>query len=405
MPDTSTERVPDFSGDADSTRRRGGTRTGLAVRFVIMAVLLAALIGGAIWFVGFREKMIAGFLAGAKPPPAPVTVALASSASVPQALPGIGTLAAVRQVTVAAEVGGRVVQIFFEGGGRVKAGDPLVQLYDKPELADIATFQAQAKLAQVSLGRSKELAGRNFGPQATVDQNQAQLEEANAGIAKTQAIIAQKLIRAPFDGDLGTRQVNLGQYLNQGGPVVTLTDLSTLWINFTVPEQNSGRLTVGQVVRVGLDAFPGESFEGKITTIEPQIGADMRAIKVQAVMANPDRRLLPGMFAKVDVVLPPVKDAVIVPETAVDYTLYGNAVFVLQPAEDGAKDANGNPVLKAVRTFVKTGDRFDNKVAILSGVKPGDRVVAAGQNKLVDGALVVASPTPPLAAPAKTPIN
>jgi multidrug efflux system membrane fusion protein len=405
MPDTITERVPDFSGDADSTRRRGGTRTGLAVRFVIMAVLLAALIGGAIWFVGFREKMIAGFLAGAKPPPAPVTVALASSASVPQALPGIGTLAAVRQVTVAAEVGGRVVQIFFEGGGRVKAGDPLVQLYDKPELADIATFQAQAKLAQVSLGRSKELAGRNFGPQATVDQNQAQLEEANAGIAKTQAIIAQKLIRAPFDGDLGTRQVNLGQYLNQGGPVVTLTDLSTLWINFTVPEQNSGRLTVGQVVRVGLDAFPGESFEGKITTIEPQIGADMRAIKVQAVMANPDRRLLPGMFAKVDVVLPPVKDAVIVPETAVDYTLYGNAVFVLQPAEDGAKDANGNPVLKAVRTFVKTGDRFDNKVAILSGVKPGDRVVAAGQNKLVDGALVVASPTPPLAAPAKTPIN
>jgi multidrug efflux system membrane fusion protein len=405
MPDTITERVPDYSGEAEPTRRRGRSTTGLVVRLVIMAALLAALIGGAIWFVGFRENMIAGFLAAGKPPPAPVAVAEASSASVPQALPGIGTLAAVRQVTVAAEVGGRVVQIFFEGGGRVKAGDPLVQLYDKPDQADVANFQAQAKLAQVSLGRSKELAGRNFGPQATVDQNQAQLEQANAGIAKTQAIIAQKLIRAPFDGDLGTRQVNLGQYLNQGGPVATLTDLSTLWVNFTVPEQNSGRLSIGQMVHVGLDAFPGERFEGKITTIEPQIGADMRAIKVQAVMANPDRRLLPGMFAKVDVVLPPMLDVVIVPETAVDYTLYGNAVYVLHPAEDGAKDAEGRPVLKAVRTFVKTGDRFDNKVAILSGVKPGDRVVAAGQNKLVDGALVVASPTPPLAAPAKTPVN
>jgi membrane fusion protein, multidrug efflux system len=324
---------------------------------------------------------------------------------VPQSLPAIGSLWAVRQVTVAAEVGGRVVQLNFESGHHVKAGDPLVQLYDKPEQGDLANFQAQAKFAQVSLQRARELANRNVGSLANVDQTQAQLDQANASIAKTQALIAQKLIRAPFEGDLGVRQVELGQFLSAGAPVAKLTELSLLYVNVTLPEQNRSKVEVGQTVRVKVDAFPGETFEAKITALEPQVGADTRSIKVQATMANPGKRLLPGMFAKVEIVLPPMPDMVVVPETALDYTLYGNSVFVLRADQGGAKDKDGNPLFNAVRTFVKTGDRFDNKVAVLQGLNPGDRVVASGQHKLVDNMPVVISSTPLLAAPAKTPVN
>jgi multidrug efflux system membrane fusion protein len=402
MPDTIAERVPEYS---QTRARRKTTTRGLVVRFVIMALLLAGVIGGLVWFNGFRQQMIASFFANNKPPPPPVQIAEAVTASVPQSLPAIGSLWAVRQVTVAAEVSGRVVQLFFDGGQRVKAGDPLVQLYDKPEQGDLANFQAQAKYAQITLTRAKELANRQVGPQANVDQTQAQLDQANANIAKTQALIAQKLIRAPFDGELGVRQVELGQYLSAGATMVTLTDLSTLWVNFTLPEQSRSRLAVGQPIRVKLDAFPDETFEAKVTTVEPQVGADMRAIKAQATMTNRGGRLLPGMFAKVELVLPPMPDVVVVPETALDYTLYGNSVFVVREDEGGAKDAQGKPVLRAIRTFVKTGDRFDNKVAVVSGLAPGDRVVATGQQKLIDKMPVTISDTAPLAAPAATPIN
>jgi multidrug efflux system membrane fusion protein len=402
MPDTITERIAEYS---EAKVRRKPTTRGLVLRMTIMALLLGAVIGGIVWFNWIRPQMIAGFMAANRPPPPPVQAAEATLAAVPQSLPAIGSLWAVRQVTVAAEVGGRVVQLNFESGHHVKAGDPLVQLYDKPEQGDLANFQAQAKLAQVSLQRARELANRNAGSIANVDQNQAQLEQANAGIAKTQALIAQKLIRAPFEGDLGVRQVELGQFLSAGAPVATLTDLSLLYVNVTLPEQNRSKVAVGQTVRVKVDAFPGETFEGKITALEPQVGADTRSIKVQATMTNPGKRLLPGMFAKVEIVLPPMPDMIVVPETALDYTLYGNSVFVLRAAEGGAKDKEGNPLFNAVRTFVKTGDRFDNKVAVLQGLKAGDRVVASGQHKLVDNMPVVISSTPLLAAPAKTPVN
>jgi multidrug efflux system membrane fusion protein len=402
MPDTITERVPEYT---EAKPRRKTTPGALALRMTIMALLLGVVIGGIVWFNHIRPAMIAGFMAANRPPPPPVQAAEATLASIPQSLPAIGSLSAVRQVTVAAEIGGRVVQIAFESGQHVRAGDPLVQLYDKPEQGDLANFQAQAKLGQVSLLRARELANRNVGSQAAVDQAQAQLDQAQAGIAKTQALIAQKLIRTPFEGDLGVRQVELGQFLAAGAPIVTLTDLSVLYINLTVPEQNRSRVAVGQTVRVRVDAFPDEVFEGTVNAVEPQVGADMRMIKAQATMTNPGKRLLPGMFAKIEIVLPPVPDVVVVPETALDYTLYGNSVFVLKADEGGAKDKEGHPLFKAVRTFVKAGERSDAGVAILQGLNPGDRVVASGQHKLVDNMPVVISPEPPLAPPATMPVN
>lgn len=367
--------------------------------FLIVGVLLAALVGGLVWFNFFRGQMIKQFFAHNKPPPVSVSVAEAKSEVVPNLLTAVGELAAVHQVNVTSDVNGRVTEIKFKPGTHVTAGTPLVQLFDAPERGDLANFKAQATVAQLSLERAKQLAARQFGPQATVDQAQAAFDQAQAGIAKTEALISQKLVRAPFDGELGVRKVEVGQYLTAGTAIVSLTDLSQLWANFTVTEKDSGQLKVGQVVRLKVDAYLGRTFEGKITTIEPQIATETRNIRVQATIANPDHILKPGMFVTTTVVLPDKPPVVTVPETAIDYTLYGDSVFLI--TEKKADD--GNTTLSAVRTFVQTGDRVNGRAEILKGVNPGDKVVAVGQLKLQSGAAVSISTDPPPPQPAQPP--
>ena len=364
--------------------------------FIIIGSLLALLVGALVGFNAFRSKMIAQFFANNKPPPSTVTVAQAKSEVVPNLMTAVGDLAAVHQVNVVPDVPGRVTEIMFTAGASVKAGSPLVQLFDGPEQGDLANYKAQATGAALALDRAKQLAARQFGPQSTVDAAQATYDQANAGIAKTEAIISQKLVRAPFDGELGVRHVEVGQYLTAGTQIVTLTDLSVLYANFTVPEKGSAALQVGQTVRVAVDAYPGRTFEGKINAIEPQIAADTRNIRVQATLANPDKILKPGMFATITVVLPDKPPVVTVPETAVDYTLYGDSVFLITEKNEDS----GKTTLTAVRTFVRTGNRVQGRAEILSGLKDGDRVVAVGQLKLQSGAAVTIStdPAPPIPA-------
>jgi membrane fusion protein, multidrug efflux system len=389
---------------ANGAVRRGvPSRRKLVWRLVIMALLLLVVFGGLYGYERFRAFKTAEFFANNKPPPTAIVAVAAAAEPVPQSFTAIGSLVAVHQVAVSPEVTGRVTKIFFESGATVHAGDPLVQLNDEPEQGDLLNYRAQARLAQVNLARAKELASRQNGPRANVDTYQSQLDQANAGIAKTQALIAQKLVRAPFAGVLGIRQVDLGQYVTTGAPLVTLTDLDTLYANFTLPEQNRAALSVGQNIEVTVDAYPGRRFPAKLTTIEPQVGAETRTIKLQATLANPERLLMPGMFANVRVVLPSLPDVVTVPETAVEYTLYGDSVFVV--GEDAAAQHDGKPVLHVKRTFVKTGERFDNKVAILSGLKAGERVATSGQIKLNDGAAVTLTTSDALATPDKVPIN
>ena len=382
---------------------RPPVRRGVLVRkLVVMTLILALLLGGLYAFNRYRQQAISEFFAANKPPPVPVAAVPARAEPAPHYLSGIGTLAAVRQVVLSPEVGGRVTEIHFQPGASVAAGDPLLQLNDAPEQANLLGFRAQARLAETSLSRARELLQRQAGTQVTVDQAQAQLDQARADIQKTEALIAQKLIRAPFAGQLGVRQVNLGQVVNPGDPIVTLTDLDRLYVNFTLPEQTRSRVAVGQEVLIDTDAFPGQTFKARITTIEPQVSADLRMIKIQATLDNPERLLLPGMFANARVVLPPQPAVVTVPETAVDYTLYGDSLFVIR--EDG-KDAEGNPVLRAERVYVQTGSRFDGRVAILKGVEPGALVASSGQLKLSSGALVTLAPqgglTPPETIPAQ----
>jgi membrane fusion protein, multidrug efflux system len=364
--------------------------------FIIVGLLLALLVGGLVYFNYFRGKMIAQFFATNKPPPASVSVATANSEIIPNLLIAVGDLAAVHQVNVTSDVNGRITDIMFTAGASVKAGTPLVQLFDGPEQGDLAIFKAQATMAQLSLDRAKQLASRQFGPQATVDSAQSAFDQANAGIAKTEAIISQKLVRAPFDGELGVRKVEVGQYLTAGTQIVSLTDLDQLYANFTVTEKDSGQLKVGQIVRIAVDAYPGRKFEGKITTIEPQIATETRNIRVQATIANPDHILKPGMFTTTTVVLPDKPPVLTVPETAVDYTLYGDSVYLITEK----KEDDGKTSLTVARTFVQTGNRINGRAEILKGLKPGDRVVAVGQVKLQPGAPVAIStdPLPPIPA-------
>jgi multidrug efflux system membrane fusion protein len=389
------ERMVPAEGLLDDRTRIGRATVGrprTILWLVIVGLLLAVVLGGLYGFNRFREQAIATFFANNKPPPAQVSAAEVKTEAIPRFATGIGSVSAVHQVTINPEVGGRVTKIFFEAGATVKAGDPLVQINDAPERGDLASYQAQARYAQITLEHASQLAQRQFEARETVDQKQSQLDQARAMIIKTEALIAQKLIRAPFSGQLGTRQIEIGQYLTPGARIVTLTDLSTLYVNFTLPSRMRPQISVGQRVNVTADAFLGRTFDAEITTIEPQMSADTRTMAIQATMPNPDNALLPGMFVNAAVVLSPQPDMMVLPETAVDYTLYGDSVYVIR--EDG-KDANGTPILKAVRTPVKTGARWGNNVTILDGLKPGDRVVAAGQVKVQSGAPVVISDSPP----------
>lgn len=403
-------------GGAEARPKPGPGR--LARWFILVALVLAVVVGALYWFNQYRTKTMAQFFATNAPPPMDVAVVVAESETMPRYLSGVGSLEAVRQVTISPEVDGRVIKIAFESGDTVQRGDFLVQLDDGPERGDLQTFEAQLQLAEVNLKRAEALAKKEFGTQANVDQNISARDQAKAGIAKTQALIAQKRINAPFGGNIGVRQINLGQYLQAGAPVVTLTNLDTLYANFTLPEQARSQVAVGQTVEIRADAYAGRVFQGRVTTIEPQVDPDTRNITVQAALDNPDHELLPGMYAQVQVVLPGEPDVVTLPETAVYNSVYGETVFLVQeqapaegaadsaPADDAGGAKESAPLYKVVETFVTTGTHYNGKVGIIKGIAAGDRVVKDGQVRLHNGAQVTIKSKPdPLQIPAKVPLD
>jgi multidrug efflux system membrane fusion protein len=368
---------------------------------IIAGVVLVAVLGALFAFNAFRANSQRAALTANKRPPTAVTMEAVQLAPMSKTITAVGSLTAVHQVTVSSEVAGQITNIGFEGGATVKKGDVLVQLNDSGERADLASFQAQQRVSELALQRGTELQKRGNMADAQLDQLRSQHEVARAAVERTRTLIAKKQIRAPFDGMLGVREVEVGQYLAPGQAITSLTDLSNLYVNLSVPEQDRPKLSAGQPVRLTVDAHEDRIFQAEIAVIDPQINADSRTVRVQATVPNEDQALSPGMYAKASVILPPVPDVLSLPETAVGNSLYGDFVFMV--VEDTPPD--GKPRLVSKRTPITAGEHFDGRVAVLTGLKAGDRVVTVGLTKVVDGGEVVpsseASTVKPAAPPAR----
>jgi multidrug efflux system membrane fusion protein len=314
-------------------------------------------------------------------PPTDVAAFVVRAESVPAGLEAVGTLQAVREVMLASETAGRVVDIHFEGGVRVKRGERIVQLFDAPERADRAAAEARAELARAQLARSRSLKVQGVESQQLLDQRQAELEQALAEIQQLDARIAQKVVRAPFAGELGIRRVNPGQYVNAGDPLFTLTAIDELYVNFNVPQQELSKVRVGGVVEVTSDAWPGHTFTGRINAVEPVIGADTRNLTVQALLPNPDRLLRPGMYVTARLVLPPEQNTIAVPVTAIQTSASGSSVIVVR-GPNSAREGIAEVVP------VQTGRRIGERVLVIKGLSPGDVVISEGQLRVQHGSKV-----------------
>jgi len=313
----------------------------------------------------------------------PVTqVALASVERVqaPRALYGAGELEAARQVQLAAEVSGRITELAFSSGQQVQEGQLLVQLNDGPEQAERLRLVAQLRNAETLLARAEALQADKAASQEQYDNALVARDMARGELQRIGAVIAQKAILAPFSGVIGIRRVHQGQYLNAGDTIASLVDAAGLNVNFPLSEQAVAQLSTGQAVKVQVDAWPDELFEGEVVAIDPMISA-ARTVWVQARLANSQGRLKSGMFANVRVLMPEEEPVIAVPETAVTYTAYGQTVFVAEPDAEQA--------LRVRRVAVTTAQRWEGKVEIKSGLREGQQVVVSGQIKLSDGMQVI----------------
>ena len=316
------------------------------------------------------------------PPPETVTTATARAESWDTALTAVGTLTAVQGVTVAAELPGKVVKIAFDPGTAVLKGDILLKQDTTSEEAQLPGAMAQATLARSNRQRAETLLKDQIISQADFDTTVASHVQALSLADSIRATIAKKTIRAPFSGRLGIRQVNLGQILREGDPIVTLQTLDPIYADFTLPQQQLARLRLGLPVKVTADALPGETIEGRITAISPLIDADTRAVKIQATVSNRAEKLRAGMYVNVAVGLPVRQKVLIIPATAVMYAPYSDSVFVIEQAKDG----KGTVVRQQ---FVRLGEKRGDFVTLNSGLKDGETVVSTGVFKLRNGQSVV----------------
>jgi membrane fusion protein (multidrug efflux system) len=376
-------------------------------RFLIALIIVGAFIGGLAWFkLVFMPTMIQEFLSSQVPPPATITAEPAKTEEWVERLPAIGTLIASQGVEVASQVAGLVAGIGFESGQDVEKGTKLVQLDISVEQADLASATAILKEADVSFKRQADLLIKSVASEANVDTARAKRDSAEASLDRIKALIGQKTILAPFSGRLGIRHVELGQYISPGLAMVTLQALDPIWVDFPMPEQNVGKLKVGQVIDLTVDAFPGHVFAGSITSLDARVAQDTRTLLVRGTLPNPDRILLPGMFANVAVLAGAPKKLITIPRTAVTYSLYGDSVYVLKPKEGEPAPAKPEDAVYVVeRRFIKSGQVRDERVAITSGLTEGEQVVTSGQVKLTNGALVRVDNSQALVPPATRPLQ
>ncbi len=354
-------------------------------RMIVMLVAAGIVFGGIFGYKAFRKRMTEKYMAANRSPAVTVSTIKASFQSWQPQTRAVGTLRAVRGVDVTTEVPGLVRGVNFQSGDEVKEGQVLVQLNADQETAQLDNLKAAANLARIIYERDKKQLEINAVSQATVDTDVNNLKGKQAEVAAQAALIAKKAIKAPFSGQAGITTVNPGQYLNPGDKVVTLQNLDSLYVDFSLPQQEYPHVAIGQSVDVTLDAYPGKTFSGTIRSVSPLVDRQTRNFAVEAEIENPKHQLLPGMFAAIEVRLGKEQKYLTLPQTAVSYNPYGDTVYVVK---QGAKSPQGKPVLTVEQTFVTLGPMRGDQVAVLEGVSEGDTVVTSGQLKLKNGSVI-----------------
>ncbi|RRV05992.1 efflux RND transporter periplasmic adaptor subunit [Pseudomonas sp. v388] len=363
-----------------------------------MLVMLGVVLLVVLALAGYKAFSIYQQIQQVSAPKPPISVAVVSVGEQPwqSRLPAIGTLKALQGVDLSLEIAGTVKALSFESGQTVRVGQPLLQLDSDVERALLGTAEADLGLAQVEYGRGSRLVGDQAISRGDFDKLAAQLKKADATVAQLKASLAKKQILAPFTGTIGIRQVDVGDYLASGTVIATLQDLSSLYLDFYVPEQALPSLAVGQVAQVSVAAYPQESFEARVSAINPKVDDTTRNILIRATLPNPQGRLLPGMFASLQVLLPGSPVRLVVPESAITYTLYGNSVYAVVPRKnqkgEPELDDQGRQQWSVERRFVTTGERRSGLVVIDKGLAAGEQVVSGGQLKLDNGVHVAISP-------------
>lgn len=353
-------------------------------RMILMLITVGILFGGIFgWkaYIGYQTDQA---MAAMKPPPVAVTATKVKPMTWTPILTADGSLRATQGVDVTTEVAGIVESLEFESGQTVAAGELLLQLDADQDRANLKELQAAMSLAELQLSRQSRLIEQNATSQGALDEAKSRYQQAVARVESQQALIDKKEIEAPFGGELGIREVDIGEYLSPGAVTVNLQALDPIYADFTLPEQHLGQVRVGQTVKVKVAAQPDIEFKGRITAINPAVNETTRNFAVQATLENDAKKLRPGMFAEVEVVLPEKKDVLTVPQTAITYNPYGDAVFVI----DEKHEAGQAPRLTVRQVFVDTGDKRGDQVSIVDGLKARDRVVTTGQIKLQNGAIV-----------------
>ncbi len=365
----------------DVTQRIRGmnpTTKRMIVMLVAAALVLIAIFG----FEAFRSYMIGQAMKAFANPPQTVSTVVATAQEWQPQLDAVGSVRAVSGADLSIEVNGIVDQIHFRSGDDVAAGAVLLTLRDDNDVAQLHALQATADLAAINLARDQKQLRINAVSKAQVDTDSATLRNAQAQVAEQQAVVDKKTLRAPFAGHLGIRAVDVGQYLAAGTTIVTLQSLDPIYLDFNLPQQALAQIHDGQKIVATVDTFPGETFAGTISAVNPKVDTATRNVQVRATLANPQHRLLPGMYAKVDIDVGTPQRYVTLPQTAITYNPYGDTVYLV---ENQGKDAQGHPLVVAHQTVVTTGATRGDQIAILKGVTDGATVVSAGQMKLRNG--------------------
>lgn len=366
-----------------------------AAAFIVVLVALGGLISGLSYFHFFlKPQFIKGAISKMQPPVSTVAVTEATPDSWVPRITAIGTFKPVQGIDVAPQVGGIVRAIRFDSSQEVAKGAPLIEIDDTTEQADLQSGLAQMKNTDLALTRQKELAVGGNTARATLDQAQATRDTAAASVDRARAVIAQKNVAAPFGGRLGLRKVDVGQYVSPGTALVTLTQLDPIYVDFPVTEQQLAVLKPGAHAEIRVDAFPGSVFSGEVKSIDSRVSQESRSVVVRAELPNPDKRLLPGMFANVAVLSGAARDVVTVPRTSVTYSLYGDSLYAVVPAPPAAEAGSAQAATPqgedfvVQQRFVRTGEVRADRIAVLEGLKPGETVVTEGQVKLFPNAHV-----------------